>query len=130
MNNWTIAGRIGKDAEVRHTSGGDAVCGFDVAVESKVKGEKVTTWVRCSLWGERGEKLAPYLTKGSAVAVAGEAGVEVYTPRGGEAKAQLRMRVNQVTLQGGGQGETSRQAPKSRQSPADPVHEDTSDIPF
>ena len=132
MNILTIAGRIGKDAEVRATKG-DPVCGFDVAVESRVKGEKVTTWFRCALWGERGEKLAQYLTKGSAVAVSGEVSAEVYQPRQGDPVAQIRIRVREVTLLGGGsqsEDRPQRQAskPEKAEPAADPMLDD--DIPF
>lgn len=131
MNNLTIAGRIGKDAAVRQ-AGEYAVCNFDVAVESRVKGEKVTTWFRCALWGDRGEKLAQYLTKGSAVAVSGEVSAKVYQPQQGEARAELMLRVNQVTLLGGGEGRGQSDRPKQASKPdarePDPMIDD--DIPF
>ena len=138
MNNLTIAGRIGKDAAVRQ-AGEYAVCNFDVAVESRVKGEKVTTWFRCAMWGERGEKLAQYLTKGCAVSVSGEVSAEVYQPRQGDARAEMRLRVREVTLLGGGDGGQSagrrqatkgseRQERQERGPPADQMLDD--DIPF
>jgi single-strand DNA-binding protein len=98
MQNITIAGRIGRDAEVR-TAGTDKVCGFTVAVDSRQGREKVTNWWRISLWGKRGEALAQYLTKGSNVTISGEFSLSEY-----EGKPQLNIRANEVALQGGAQG--------------------------
>ena len=69
-----IAGTIGRDAEIRHTQGGDAVAGFSVAVDNgkdKNGNKRDTTWYDCSLWGKRGEGLGPYLTKGTRVTIKG-----------------------------------------------------------
>jgi single-stranded DNA-binding protein len=46
----TVAGRLGADAQMREV-GGEDLCEFSVAVDERVKGEKRTTWVRCTLWG-------------------------------------------------------------------------------
>jgi len=53
--------RIGRDAEIRFTPGGEAVAGLSLAFTYRVKGEKCTQWVDGSLWGKRAEALAPYL---------------------------------------------------------------------
>ena len=97
MMNITIAGNIGKDAQVRD-AGGTPVASFSVAVETRVRSEKVTTWFDVSIWGTRGEKLAPYLNKGGKVAVAGELGTREY-----EGKTYLTVRASEITLMGGGQ---------------------------
>lgn len=94
----TIAGRLGKDAELRNTNSGDAVCNFSVAVESRQGRDKVTNWWRVSLWGKRGEALNQYLTKGSAVSVIGEFSLGEY-----DGKPQLNVRASEVALQGGNQ---------------------------
>jgi len=92
----TIAGRVGRDAELRRTQSGDAVCSFTVAVDQRDGRDKSTNWWRCSIWGKRGESLAPYLLKGASVTVAGEFSLSEY-----EGKPQLNVRVNEVALQGG-----------------------------
>jgi single-strand DNA-binding protein len=113
MKNITIAGNIGKDAETRRTQSGDAVTSFSVAVEDRIPKEKGTIWFRCSLWGKRGESLAQYLTKGSKVAVSGELSIEVY-----EGKTNLTVKVDQVTLLGGGQDDNVSRRDTARQAPA------------
>jgi len=95
MNNLTIAGNIGKDAEVRQTQNGKTVCGFTVAVSGRGK-DAESTWFDCSLWGERADKLAPYLRKGDKVTVSGEVSAREHN-----GKAYLQVFVREVTLQGG-----------------------------
>lgn len=92
----TIAGRLGSDAQLRQTQGGDNVASFNVAVDSRQGRDKVTTWWRVSLWGKRGEALSPYLRKGTGVTVIGEFSLGDY-----EGKPQLNVRASEVALQGG-----------------------------
>jgi single-strand DNA-binding protein len=93
----TVSGRLGKDAVQRDTKAGP-VCSFSIASDSKRGGEKVTTWIGCSIFGARGEKLRQYLTKGTSVIVVGELSQRVY-----EGKPQLDCKVDQLDLMGGGQ---------------------------
>jgi single-strand DNA-binding protein len=98
MQQITIAGRLGRDATLNTTQGGQSVCGFSVAVDTGFGDNKQTSWWRCSLWGRRGDKLQPYLTKGSNVTVAGAFSLGEY-----DGKPQLNINVSEITLQGGGQ---------------------------
>ncbi len=95
MINANIVGNLGKDAELRVTPGGKQVCGFSVASSDR---NKATTWVRCSLWGARGEKVSGYLTKGSKVAVSG-----TLSTREHDGKTYLELDVAELELCGGGQ---------------------------
>ena len=96
MKTIVISGNIGKDAETRTTQGGDSVTSFNVAVEERAGQEKRTIWFSCSLWGKRGQSLAPYLTKGGKVSVAGD-----FSTREHDGKTYLTIRADQVTLLGG-----------------------------
>ena len=95
MKNVTIAGGIGKDAETRRTQDGTPVTGFSVAVDDRAGKEKSTMWFDVSMWGQRGEKLAQYLTKGTKVAVTGELGARQH-----EGKTYLTVRADNITLMG------------------------------
>lgn len=131
MQTITIAGRVGRDAELRRTQSGDAVCSFTVAVDQRDGRDKSTNWWRCSIWGKRGESLAPYLLKGASVTVAGEFSLSDY-----EGKPQLNIRVNEVALQGGrgdGGGNQQRREPDGSQGHAGGFgggFDDDPDIPF
>jgi single-strand DNA-binding protein len=98
MKTITIAGNIGRDAETRSTPGGDKVTGFTVAVDDGFGERKRTLWFDCAIWGNRGEKLATYLTKGSKVAVSGD-----FSTHEKDGKTYLKVKVSEVTLQGGGE---------------------------
>ena len=107
----TVCGNLGKDAELKMTPGGKAVCNFSVATEARVGREKVTTWVRCAMWGVRAEKVAKFLTKGTKVAAMG-----TLTTREYQGKTYLDCDVSEVALMGGGQreGEASQDVPRNR----------------
>lgn len=94
-----IAGRIGRDAEVRAV-GDSKVANFSIAENVGFGDSKKVQWWSCALWGVRGEKLAQYLTKGSAVTVCGEVSVREYDGKDGTRKWELTCRVLDVTLQG------------------------------
>jgi single-strand DNA-binding protein len=100
MIHGMIAGNIGGDAEIRQTQDGQSVCSFSVASSSKVKGNEVTTWVRCSMWGKRGEALSKFLIKGAKVSVVGALSMRSYE-KNGETKTSLECRVDDVALMGG-----------------------------
>ena len=60
--------RLGRDAELRFTPAGDAVCNLSLAVAYGKKGNdgnRPTQWIDASLWGSQAQALAPFLTKGS-----------------------------------------------------------------
>lgn len=104
MKSIVIAGRLGKDAELRRTQGGDAVLSFPVAVDDGYGQNKSTMWFDCSVWGKRGEALGQHLRKGAAVAVSGD-----LSKREHEGKTYLTVRANDVTLQGGNERQESKQ---------------------
>jgi single-strand DNA-binding protein len=126
MNVLTIAGNIGKDAELRTTQNGKQVAGFSVAV---LKGrDQETTWFNCSLWGERAAKLASYLTKGSRVTVSGEVSAREHN-----GKAYLQVFVRELTLQGGGErrDDASHSGGSAYGATTGGAHDDVEDsIPF
>ena len=95
MKNLTIAGRLTKDAETRD-AGGSRVTGFSVAVDNWDGKTKGTMFFDASWWGDRGEKVAQYLVKGSSVTVSGDLGTREHN-----GKTYLTIRVGDVTLQGG-----------------------------
>lgn len=117
----TVAGKLGRDAELRNTQGGDSVCSFSVAVDQREGRDKSTNWWRVSLWGKRGASLAPYLLKGAAVTVTGSFSVSEY-----EGKTQLNIRASEIALQGG-RGDGGASEPQRQSAPADDLNDD---IPF
>lgn len=131
MNSLNFTGGLGRDAETRFTPSGDAITSFSVALTSGYGEKKITTWLNCSLFGKRGDSLAPYLKKGAQVAISGEFTARPYTTKEGIEKLSLDVRVNDLTLIGGmsegGNGNTQRQDHKPNEQD---IHDIESDIPF
>jgi single-strand DNA-binding protein len=101
MISMTVAGNVGRDAQLRRTQGGDPVLGFSVAVDmgrDKNGNKRDAVWVNCSIWGKRAESLATYITKGTKLVLTGRPGVNVY-----EGKGSLTLSVNDLTFMGGSQ---------------------------
>jgi len=129
MNVFTFTGNIGKDAEVRHTPSGHAVCSFSVAVKSGFGDKATTSWIRCSLWGKRAEgKLPGYLIKGAQVAISGEFSAREYEAQG-STRTSLEVNVKDLDLIGGRQSEDPQQASRPASQPT-PAGEFADDIPF
>lgn len=126
MNNCNFIGRVGKNAVVRHTQGGKAVTGWSLAVDRGWGDNKQTIWLDCSWWGERGTKVADYITKGSQLGVVGELGTREH-----DGKTYVTLDVRDVTLvsgkQGGGERRPQRQERQS--APAGDFADDET-IPF
>lgn len=71
MNKLIIKGNLTKDIDVKTTSNGTLVGEFTVANNERVGDNEVTTFIKCVMFGERVEKICPYLLKGSKVLVDG-----------------------------------------------------------
>ena len=97
MISMSFAGRIGKSAEVRNLQNGDEVTSFTVACNI---GKDKTQWVNCAIFGERGGKLAPFLTKGASVGITGRPSARGWKANDGENRADLQCSVDQVALLG------------------------------
>jgi len=127
MNVITVAGSLGKDAEVKYLPNGDAICNFSVA-DSQGR-DKPTIWWNCGLYGKRAESLSQYLTKGQAVTVTGSVSEREWTDKEGNKRKSMDVRVNDITLQGGRKDAEPQQERRQAQAPA-PVDIDSDDLPF
>lgn len=92
-------GSLGRNAELK-TVGENKVTKFSVANNTGYGDKKKTQWVDCDFWGNRGEKLINYLTKGQAVLIYGEIELHEYQAKDGTNKATLRCRVSDLELLG------------------------------
>jgi single-strand DNA-binding protein len=114
MNSACFAGRLGRDAETKQTNN-SSVTNFPIAVDVGWGDNKRTLWVSAAMWGERGEKVAQYLTKGTAVTVVGDVDLRQYEKRDGTAGAELTLNVQRLTLQGSREGGRDKsESPTSR----------------
>lgn len=135
MNNLCFTGNLGRDAETRFLSNGDAVVSFSVALSSGYGESKITTWLNCSMFGKRDQAVAPYLKKGGQVAISGEFCARPYTSKDGQDKLSLDVRVNDLTLLGSKHDATDNQTPQATRQSAPVTQQqsgdfDEEDVPF
>jgi single-strand DNA-binding protein len=86
FNKITIVGNLGRDPELRYTPQGVAVCSFSMATNEKRRDKSgelqdLTTWFKITLWRDKAETAAKYLTKGSTVYIEGRLRIEEWTDR-------------------------------------------------
>ena len=98
MNVFTFSGRLARDAETRYTPSGTAITNFTVANDVGYGDKKKTNWIRCAMFGQRGEKVAQYLTKGGTVVVSGELTLNEYQDKEGTHRASMEVVVREVDL--------------------------------
>ena len=141
VNKAVIIGRLGKDPEVRFTSGGKSVASFSVATDESYKGndgEKVkkTEWHNIVAWGNAVENfIQPYLHKGDLVYIEGKMQTRSWDDKTTGTK-RYTTEINVTDIKGlvtGNQDqertETKAQGAKPKPAPASaPV--DDEDIPF
>jgi len=76
INIVTLVGRLTRDAELKYTNSGYAVCNFSLAVNRRKRSDDQWTeevsYFDVVLFGKRGEAIQQYLGKGKQIAVSGE----------------------------------------------------------
>lgn len=137
--------RIGRDSVLRYTQDGTAVAGVSLAFNYGRKdsaGSKPTQWVDASLWGQRGESLAPYLLKGTMIfAVLDDPHIETFQKQDGTQGHKMVGRISAIEFasrpDGASQGQQQTQQrtapPQQQQAPRAPaanLADMDDDIPF
>jgi single-strand DNA-binding protein len=134
MNRVTIIGRLTRDAELKYTANGQAVCKFSIAVNRRRKKgndewEDEANFFDIVIWGRQGETLHQYLVKGKAVGVDGELRQDRWE-QDGQNRSKVGIIAQNIQLLGGKQEDNA--PPQSR--PAQPSLSDSDgfddDIPF
>lgn len=132
MLNITAVGRLGKDPELRTIPGKDyEITAFQLAVDVFAKGEKQTVWLKCSIWGKRGDTFREYVTKGQQVTISGKLFEDEWVNKDGETVKDLSVDVQDFSL-------PPREQPQQQAAPAglsngwkaEPLVPDTDQIPF
>jgi single-strand DNA-binding protein len=97
-----IIGNLGRDPELRYTPNGRPVTTFSVAVNQSTKNQQTgewveaTDWFRISVWGDRAERAAENLRKGSRVFVDGRFRTREYETNDGRKGLSLDVSADTV----------------------------------
>jgi single-strand DNA-binding protein len=128
--------RIGKDFEVRYAPDGapvgSVICAWNFG-KKDANGKQASQWAELALWGDRAEKLAPYLLKGQQVFVdCSDVRIELYERRDGKPGYRLLGRIDSIEF--GARPERSDQPqqtkPTATTKPATVVDMDDDPLPF
>ncbi len=100
-NNLTIRGRVVKNADLKYTPNGKAVCNFAIANnESNKKAdgsyENVASFFDIAIWGRYAESMHKYLIKGRGVIISGRLKQDRWTKDG---QTQSRIHINAQTVE-------------------------------
>ncbi len=97
-----IVGNLGRDPELRYTPSGRPVTEFSVAVNQSTKNQQTgdwveaTDWFRISVWGDRAERAAENLRKGTRVLIDGRFRTREYETKDGRKGLSLEITADTV----------------------------------
>jgi single-strand DNA-binding protein len=107
LNHVVLIGRLTRDAELKYTSNGQAVCKFSIAVNRRRKNgdqwEDEANFFDIVVWGRQGEALNQYLVKGKMVGVDGELRQDRWQ-QDGQNRSKVEIVANYLQLLGGSPG--------------------------
>ena len=149
LNRVTLVGRLTRDPELRHTSGGDGVCSMRLAVSSRARDENgqwgdKSNYFDVTVFGRQAENAANYLGKGRRIGVDGRLSWREWTAQDGAKRQTVEVIANDIFFldsrgegggaSGGGASSQGWSAPAGTDLPVNtsdmssPVSDD--DIPF
>ena len=77
------------------------VLNISLATNRKVGDREFTDWSSVKIWGERAQRLAPHITKGTKLLISGRPEARAYKANDGTAKAELVIHANDVEFLSG-----------------------------
>jgi single-strand DNA-binding protein len=111
VNRVILVGNLGKDPEVRYTSGGQAVATLRIATSrswtDKASGQRKeeTEWHDVEVWGKQAEQCGEYLSKGRQVYVEGRLKTDKWQDKqSGQDRYRVKVVAETVRFLGGGTG--------------------------
>jgi single-strand DNA-binding protein len=111
VNRVILVGNLGKDPEVRYTSGGQAVANLRIATSrswtDKQSGQRKeeTEWHDVEVWGKQAEQCGEYLAKGRQVYVEGRLKTDKWQDKqSGQERSKVKVVAETVRFLGGGAG--------------------------
>jgi single-strand DNA-binding protein len=108
VNKVILIGNLGKDPEVRYTSGGQAVANLRIATSrswtDKQSGQRKeeTEWHDVEVWGKQAEQCGEYLAKGRQVFVEGRLKTDKWQDKTtGQERSKVKVVADGVRFLGG-----------------------------
>jgi single-strand DNA-binding protein len=104
QNTVLLTGRLTRDADLKYTAGGVAVCNFSIAVNRRFKDPKSGEWkddtsyVDIAVWREAAERCGKVLKKGSPVHVEGRLRSSSFEGKDGTKRTKLEVEARRVQI--------------------------------
>jgi single-strand DNA-binding protein len=130
LNNVTLAGRLARDPELRHTPSGAAVCEITVVNTRHYKksdGQKAeeTCFIKVTAWNRTAEIIAETLSTGRPVIVEGRLTQQEWEDKqSGSKRSKTGIQAHRVTPLDWDEGKSTTRPQPTKQTTAD------DDIPF
>lgn len=128
INVTILDGNVTRDAELRKTQSGTKVLTFGFANNRRRGDQERTTFIDCTIFGERAEKLAPHIQKGTGLVLQGTLTWSQWE-RDGKKRSKHELIVDQLSFMHARKSEDEGEAaPEPAPVIADDLYDD--DIPF
>jgi single-strand DNA-binding protein len=133
QNTVLLTGRLTRDAELKYTAAGVAVCHFSIAVNRNYKDPKSGEWkddtsyVDINVWREAAERCGKVLKKGSPVHIEGRLKSSSFEGKDGAKRTKLEVEARRVQIL---EKASSSGAAGGVESEAPSVGADIEEVPF
>jgi len=131
MNRVWIIGNLTRDPEIRHSASGDAVAGFCLAINHRVKrGDKWVddpTFVDCEAWKWGADKIEKRCQLGTQISVDGRLKLDKWVTKDGEPRQKIIVVCDRIEVLG---REKPQEEPPKVEGKSRYVTPPEGDIPF
>jgi single-strand DNA-binding protein len=104
INRVVLVGRLTRDAELKYTNSGYAICKFSIAINRRRKVDDNWTdeanFFDIDLWGKSAEAIAQYLVRGKQVGIDGELRQDRWEQEDGQKRSKVKITAFNVQLLG------------------------------
>lgn len=98
LNQFCFTGRLTQDATFRTLASGKPILTANVAVNTGFGQYKKALFIKVQQWGDSGERIVQYLTKGKPVAASGELSKSEWTSKEGKQYVDFVVDVRSIQL--------------------------------
>lgn len=112
INTLTLTGGVTRDADLKYTNAGTAICNFSLGYTRNIKKgdqwQNKSCYIGCTMWGKRAESLHQYLLKGQQLAIQGELDFDQWDEADtGNHRTKHSIIINDIKLLGGNKKNTA-----------------------
>ena len=127
LNKFMCIGRLGRDPELKYSSGGTAVVSISLACGWKTQEKEGVEWVKVVAWKRLAEIIGEYLRKGSQVYIEGRMQTREWEDRDGNKRYTTEIVASSMQMLGNQNNKSNDPGPS--EASAD-VPGDDFNIPF